>query len=334
MKRLLVIHSFLMAAGLAGERKIVVLDEAGRGAEGAQVEAVLTPPDDPRLSSVTTQTGRTDAAGIFRFQADDKMILSRVKARQAGCFTADADHRHGLGRPETGSELTLTLPRLTELVPLHYREVQLVGLPKAKWVGFDAEVGDAIAPWGRGMITDFNFMVSIEQIGWTESAEAMAMLRRTAEGARMDDSEWASAYGRFRGVIRLSFPRTGDGIMPTPAFWPYCRLKMPALAPADGYAGEKNLPFDTLNVSEPADQHTGYYLRLRSQLDGENRMTSAHYAKIHGRIEAGPGRVAFRFYYNPRAGDRRLAMDVGRNLLRPPPGSSPREQERFQAFDP
>jgi hypothetical protein len=44
--------------------------------------------------------------------------------------------------------------------------------------------------------------------------------------------------------------------------------------------------------------------------------------------------VAFQFYYNPRTDDRRLAMDVDRNLLRPPPGATPRELERFQAFDP
>ena len=31
----------------------------------------------------------------------------------------------------------------------------------------------------------------------------------------------------------------------------------------------------------------------------------------------GPGRVTFRFYYNPKTDDRRLALAPGRNLLRP-----------------
>jgi hypothetical protein len=61
---------------------------------------------------------------------------------------------------------------------------------------------------------------------------------------------------------------------------------------------------------------------------------SAHYAKIHGRIEPWPGRVTFRLYYNPRADDRRLAFDVRKNLLRPSPGATPAEQERFQAIEP
>jgi hypothetical protein len=215
MKSRLVIQMFLAAACLAGERQVTVLDEAGRGAAGAQVEAVLTPPDDPRLSSVTAQHGQTDAAGVFRFQTDDKMILSRVKVRQAGCFAADADHRHGLGRPETTTELTLTLPQLTELVPLHYREVHLTGLPKDRWIGFDAEAVDAIAPWGRGKVADFNLLIRLRtDPAGPSRPNPWRCLRRTAEGARMDDAEWVSAYGRFRGVIRLSFPRPGDGFVP------------------------------------------------------------------------------------------------------------------------
>ena len=43
------------------------------------------------------------------------------------------------------------------------------------------------------------------------------------------------------------------------------------------------------------------------------------YAKIHGCIGVGSSRVAFRFYYNPRVDDRRLAFDPSRNLLRPGP---------------
>ena len=44
--------------------------------------------------------------------------------------------------------------------------------------------------------------------------------------------------------------------------------------------------------------------------------------------------MAFQFYYNPRTDDRRLAMDVDRNLLRPPPGATPREQARYETSQP
>jgi hypothetical protein len=309
-----------MATCLAKEWKIALQDEEGRRLAGAQVEAVLTPPDDPRLSSTITRTGQTDADGGFRFIAEDRMVLARVRAKRPGHHSADMDHRHGLGRPSASGERTLTLPHVTELVPLNYREVSLSGLPTGKRIGFDAEVADAIAPWGKGKVADFDFQIESEQVGWTESAEALAILRRTGEGARLDDREWAEAYGRFRGRLHLSFSHPGDGLRETPSFWPYCLLKMPALAPQEGYAGEKTILFDTLPIAESAHDFTGTYLRLRTQLAADGRIISAHYAKIHGQIITGPGRVTFRFYYNPRVDDRRLALAPGRNLLRPGPG--------------
>ena len=40
--------------------------------------------------------------------------------------------------------------------------------------------------------------------------------------------------------------------------------------------------------------------------------------------------VTFRYYYNPVPNDRRLVMDLGRNLLKPPPGADRDEQARYR----
>jgi hypothetical protein len=324
----------LTLGGLAGERTVIIRDDEGRLLAGTEIEAILAPAEDARLSSVVVRAGATDSAGRFRFEADDKLILTRVRAKHAGHFSADADHRHGLGRPKQSAELTLTLPRMAEGVALHYREVRLAGLPNGRRIGFDAEAADAVAPWGKGRVRDFEFVIDSHQVGWTESPEILTELRRSAEGRRMDDQEWAESYGHFRGALRLSFPRKDDGLRTSPAFWPYCRLKMPALAPAEGYVSETTLPFDTLLGAESSQTVTGYYLRLRTQEDADGQPKNAHYAKIQGRIDVSPGRVTFRFYYNPRAGDRRLALDLRNNLLRPTPAATPEERERLQAFDP
>ena len=316
----------------ADERSVVLRGEDGRALAGAEVEAILTPREDPRLASVVTRTGVTDGSGRFRFAAEDRLTLTRVRSKQACCFPADVDHRHGLGRATQPAELALTLPRMTEGVPLHYREVRLTGLPSGRPVGFYAEVADAVAPWGKGRITDCELFIQVRQDGWLESPEALAELRRTPEGRRMDDQEWTETYGRFRGTLRVSLPRKGDGLRESPAFWPYCRLKMPSLAPTEGYAPEMTFAFDTLPTAAASSDLTGYYLRLRSR-DDEGK-TSARYAKIHGRIDVTPGRVAFRFYYNPQAGDRRLAFAPGRNLLRPGAAATPVEQARFETSQP
>ncbi len=334
MRRLSCGCLLLTLGAFAGDRSVIIDDEEGRRLSGAEVEAILAPAEDPRLSSVVVMTGATDGAGRFRCETDDSLILTRVRVKHAGYFPADVDHRHGLGRPALPAELMLTLPRMTEGIPLHYREVRLAGLPEGRRIGFDAEAADAVAPWGKGRVTDLEFVIESRQVGWTESLETLAELRRSAEGRRMDDQEWAEAYGHFRGTLRVSFPRRGDGCRSSPAFWPYCRLKMPASAPADGYVPGTDLTFDTLPGAESSQAFTGYYLRIRSQPGVGGRPMSGHYAKIQGRIDAGPGRVAFRFYYNPQAGDRRLAFDLRNNLLRPAPTATPEERERFQAFEP
>lgn len=323
MKHLLQGLLVMTLSGLAAERTIIIRDDEGRGLAGAEVEAVLTPPEDPRLASVVVQTGMTDTEGHYRFTADDLLILTRVRAKHTGYFAADADHRHGLGRTAQPAELSLTLPRVTEGVPLHYREVRLTGLPAGRRIGFDAAAADAVAPWGKGRTSDFEFVIDSQQDGWTESPEALAELRRSAEGRRMDDQEWAETYGRFRGSLRVTFPRSGDGLRETPAFWPYCRLKMPAMAPDEGYVPEMTIVFDTSPGAESSLAETGTYLRLRTQIGGDGKSVSAHYAKIHGRINVGPGRVTFRFYYNPVVNDRRLVFAPGRNLLRPTGPSEP-----------
>lgn len=310
----------LTGACLARDWQVILLDETGRRLPGGQVEAVLMPPDDPRLSSVVARIGQTDADGVFRFAAEDQMILTRLRAAQAGHHEADADHRHGLGRARQDAVVTLTLPRAAERVPLHYREIRLSGLPIDRWVGFDAEAADAVAPWGKGKSADFDFRITWRQVGWTESPETLAHLRRSQEGVRMDETEWAQAYGRFEGEVSFAFPRKGDGIMKTPAFWPYCRLMMPGSAPAEGYESVKRFSFDTLEGAEAARDFTGCFLRLRSETAADGRILSAHYAKIHGRVGASPGRVTFRLYFNPRRDDRRLAFAPGLNLLRPGPG--------------
>lgn len=334
MNPLLCFIVFLAVDGVAAERILIIKDEEGWGLSGAEVEAIFTPPEDPRLASIVIRRGSTDSLGTFRYDVDEGLILTRVRSQRPGYFAADLDHRHGLGRTKQSVKMTLTLPRETELVPLHYRAVHLSRLPSGKRIGFDAEVADAVAPWGKGKVTDFELELESRQVGWTESAEALAELRRTAEGVRLDESEWAATYGHFRGSLRLSFPRKGDGLTETASFWPYCLLKMPAQAPGDGYVATKTFPFDTLSVDNSSTDSTGYYLRIRTQLDADNQPAYAHYAKIQGGINAGHGRVTFKFYYNPRSGDRRLAFDLQKNLLGPSPRATQAEQDSFQAFEP
>jgi len=237
------------------------------------------------------------------------------------------------------SDLThiITLPYETKEIPLNYKEVQLRTLkgtlPRKTWVGFDFAIGGIVAPWGRGKIADIRFWNDGEQIGWVHPEETIERFRKDKDHARLTEAEFNGMYGSFRGVTKLNCAQPGDGIMRSPAFWPYCQLKMPALAPVEGYAAILEIPYATLPYPSYQDDFIGYYLRVRTMLGPDGRVISAHYAKIQGAIWSGYGAINFRYYYNPVADDRRLVLDRQHNLLQPPPGTVGVELTRYDPYE-
>lgn len=327
----------LLALSLAArDYTLTVMDESDRPIHGVAVSALFGRMNDPRLASMRTLEGKTDEHGVFRFQAGEEMCLERLRAAKPGYFAADVTEIHGLGKVPSDLAHRITLPREADAIPLCYKEVHLRtlngNLPRKTWVGFDFATGDVVAPWGRGRIADIRFWNDGEQVGWTESDETIAQFRKDKDHARFSEAEFNATYGAYRGVTRVSCDGPG-GIQRSPAFWPYCQLKMPALAPAEGYASDLAIPYTTLPYPGYQDDYVGYYLRVRAKIGPDGRVLSAHYAKIQGPIRCGYGAVTFRYYYNPTPDDRRLVMDRKRNLLQPPPGTQGVELTRYDAYE-
>jgi len=336
--RYLILTLSLLSHNLPGtEFTITVTDENLQPLAGASIEAVLSRQNDPRTSSMRSFEGKSDQAGTFRFIAGKEMCLIRLRAEKPGHFEADADRQHGVGGFPSLPNHKLTLPHVMEGIPLAYKDVLLTAengeLPAKTWVGFDFAVGDVVAPWGKGVSSDISIWNEGSQVGWVESEDTIARFRKDPFMASMSEARFADTYGSFRGLTRVRCGSKGAGIVRTSAFWAYSRLKMPPLAPLVGYAPELEIPYSTLPIPEDSERHTGYFLRLRPTCDAAGSVVTAHYAKIHGRIETGYGWVAFRYYYNPTANDRRLVFDTERNLLKPPAGTPGPELDRYQSYE-
>lgn len=314
------------------EYTITLLDEEGRPLAGATVVATLSRSNDPRTSSMRSFEGVTGVAGIFRFKAEDDMCLIRLRAHKAGHIEADADRRHGLGFPPTPHH-TLTLPFQVDGVPLAYKEVRLFSsdlhYPPRSWIGLDLAKGELVAPRGNGEVSDLLIAYEGVQTGWTLPVEDIEGIRKSSAHARRTDDEFAFLFGTFNGLTRIKLGPAGAGILRSPQFWDYAGLKMPPLAPLNGYVEQLELPFPS-SPSVDEGRRTGYYLRLRPRHDAAGKLTSAHYAKIQGGIEAGYGWIVFRYYYNPTPDDRRLVFDPKRNVLKPAAGAPPSDLGRFQ----
>lgn len=323
---------------LAGvEFSVLTIDDARQPIEGATIEAVFSRINDPRTSSLRAHEGKTSSKGVFHWDAGEDMCLIRLRARKAGYFEADADHRHGLGVVPSITQQVITLPRENSGVGLCYKDVWLSAesgtLPVKTWVGFDFGAGEVLPPWGKGQTADISIWNEGGQVGWTQEDATIEAFRKDPELARLSEAKFAELYGWFQGVTRIRCDEPGAGIMRSPSFWPYSPLKMPPEAPADIYAASMEIPYSTLPYPTAHHDHVGFYLRIRPKLGPDGKVSSAHYAKIQGPIRSGYGWVAFRYYYNPVADDRRLVMDLEKNRLKPPAGTPERELHRYRPYE-
>jgi hypothetical protein len=190
-------------------------------------------------------------------------------------------------------------------------------------IGFDLDVMQWLPPHGDGKRADFEISVNSTQVGWEISegllAHKIAMKRGTRE-------ELAKQFGIWKRTATITFPNPGDGIIRSPQFWPYCKLKMPHRAPEEGYLRELVLT----EVEGPSEatpdykqlQHphySGYYLRVRSKLDGAGNVVSANYAKFM-LPRVGINGFGAIFFFNPNENDTNLEYS-GVNLLPRPKDS-------------
>ena len=190
-------------------------------------------------------------------------------------------------------------------------------------IGFDIDVMEWLPPHGDGKRADFEISVTSTQVGWEISegllAHKIAMKRGTRE-------ELAKQFGIWKRTATITFPQPGDGIIRSPHFWPYCKLKMPHRAPREGYLrecvlteveGPSEATPDYQKLQHP--HYSGYYLRVRSKLDGTGNVVSANYAKFM-LPEIGTTGFGATFFFNPTENDTNLEYS-GVNLLPRPKDS-------------
>jgi hypothetical protein len=135
-------------------------------------------------------------------------------------------------------------------------------------IGFDLIVGDWVAPYGLGQITDFVFTLC------------------------RDKTNKITYY-------KAVFPNKGDGIQKFMFSGPaiQSRFKWPYLAPLDGYkgslkkkyiwGGDMNRLSDFEEFENPEEYRKGklnYIFRIRTQYDEKGNVVSSYYGRINGDI--------------------------------------------------
>jgi hypothetical protein len=341
---LLTLGLLIPSLGLAAPGRTVdirVVDETGKPFPRAHVLVHCGKENDVSEGGQAGFRELTDVDGRWSHEFKPKWGLGNIQVflhedqRQRDVYPIWLEYFISYHRQEASYDLTL--PRIIHPVNLkakvksmHYGYVRRkdgayedLTTPRGTRVGFDLDLMQWLPPHGDGKRADFEVSVISVQVGWEISegllAHKIAMKRGTRE-------ELAKQFGIWKRTATITFPRPGDGIIRSPQFWPYCKLKMPHRAPEEGYlrelllTEEEELSEATPDYKQLQHPHySGYYLRVRSKLDGAGNVVSANYAKFM-LPRLGINGFGAIFFFNPTENDTNLEYS-GVNLLPRPKDS-------------
>ena len=213
-------------------------------------------------------------------------------------------------------------------IPLYAQQTEIWSPSQKKiplmneWIGFDFEEGDWVKPHGKGETSDVLFRYNSEFVKFVDTGWSMEKLREVnrkkieRQGRVWNEEVFRKEAGLWEGSLEISFPGEKEGLVKVvEAFMPHSVLRMPHLAPEEGYA-----PTQVYHEAD-GEPHTfrddvGFFLRTRVVLDRQGNIESANYAKIYGDFQFSPkGYVAFDYYFNSTPNDRNLEFDPGKNLF-------------------
>jgi hypothetical protein len=264
-----------------------IIDESGNPVAGAL--AII----GYYTNSVSTTTKRiTGTNGLFEFQHDTLSEGADVsfEARKDGYYSIwqQVNLQSPYDPAKWNIEKTLVLKKIGKPISMDAKKYAMaLKLPEfGKRIGYDLVVGDWVGPRGKGVSAD----LIIEQ----------------------DYTNLPS--GGYYSKITVGFQNAGDGIQlySIPDSEVGSGLRSPHEVPLSGYQSEITRETSAL-PGQPTkfefDPKRIYLFRVRTALDHQGNVVSAHYGKIYGDF------MQFSYYLNPTPNDRNVEFDPKQNLL-------------------
>ena len=278
---------------------VQVVGEDGNPIQDAEAVVVFSgaAEKDPKAHDEFGVKGLTDANGKFTAIAKARAWFDYIATKQGYYRTQNAETYMFKDIEENrlvpwNPTLQLVLKKIGNPVPMYARE-RTVQMPvEDQKVGFDLQICDWVAPYGKGVNNDFMFCFE---------------KRPTPNG----------------NVVKytLSFSNKNDGIQPVEAKLGLgSKLELPRFAPDNGYLGEWIIREGDENIirNTSPTQNRSYFFRVRSAVVDEN--IKALYGKIRGDFGCGGYRrglpkITFTYYLNPD-GTRNMEFDTEKNLTK------------------
>lgn len=196
----------------------------------------------------------------------------------------------GYDAKKWNSTVNLTLKKIGKPIAMYAKKEETKVQQEDKPMGFDLMAGDWVMPLGKGFHTDMFFTVHRKIISVHE----------------------------FDCTLTVTFPNKGDGIAVAPTEPDVgSDFKTSRTAAESGYE-----PRLELRYTNGENSPSGYFVRVRTELDQDGNIKSALYGKIPGgfRFYAGTrvpqAGMGFDYYLNPTPNDRNLEFDPKENLIK------------------
>ena len=188
-------------------------------------------------------------------------------------------------------EITVKLKKIKDPVPMYVKKTGWINVPKQDTpIGYDLEVGDWVAPYGKGKVSDFIFTVK-------------------SKFKAMNDRE--SSYV-------LTFKNDKDGIFEySPIKNSQSVFAFPYKCPVNGFKQKlfkyiRSLPGDKggFRIEENLKRNNTYLFRVRTKINSQGDITSANYGIVSSEImvyaDDKKTLIKFSYYFNPDKHSRSL----------------------------
>ncbi len=224
----------------------------------------------------------------------------RIWAKKDGYYLSETQEYFPMS-PEIRKSKTIKieLKKMIKPIPMVVRDYYATqfSLPKYNGdkFGYDLMLGDWVEPHGKGKIADFIFhfegVYSIKPYGSREQYDSKIVLSFSNEKDGIIAWKGLSEEGRLYGSeLASDYEAPLKGYLP---IWKQRTWK------------EKGGQHQT---TEDSDRN--FYFRVRTKLDKDGNIISAHYGKIYGDF------MSFIYYLNPTPNDRNVEFDTNKNLFK------------------
>jgi hypothetical protein len=310
---------------------------------------------NPKL--IYEHQGKTNLLG--KYTAEDYSIgVFVAEAQKKGYYSAFSDEirfKTAKHMAPQKVDFSMSLRKIIHPIPLYAKQNNIPFPESDKWIGFDLEKADWVKPFGSGIVSDVDFLISTRHLE-AETINGKSGISRVDEIKELHKSnprnkagflesrdkffnlkKGTSTYEQsilfrmhpWQGIVKMRVPGLKGGIIAEKEKYfihskspqvDYINdiapeMRLPHNAPKNGYLQEYKWEKSTQNGSL-IDEKLGFFLKTRVRLDENGNEISAHYAKFITDLEIDiRGRIKFTSYFNPTANDTNLEFDLKKNLF-------------------